>query len=341
MKRQITVVAGGFALIGFGIVAFPLPSAMAARQRSDPATAQWDEKALRRADQEMARVQETLAELPQRLEILSSFDDGASWLGVETAEVTSDKVKQLRLPAERGAVLTEIVPDSPAAKAGLKSGDVVTEFNGQHIEGASQFRRLIRETPAGRSVQLTIWRDGRAQTISAVLGKGEQGQHTWSGDMAPGETFLKAPYMPKIQLPRFEFEGDRGMFRRPILGISADNLSGQLGAYFGAPDGEGILVREVTSGSSAEKAGIKAGDVITKVDGDRVRSVGDLRDKLFEKVGDKGEKKTVSVALLRDHKEMTVNVEVERPQAQALRPKVYMTDPLPKTRGLVGHRRTI
>ncbi|HXN24442.1 MAG TPA: PDZ domain-containing protein [Candidatus Dormibacteraeota bacterium] len=326
MKRQITVVA--VALIVVGIVAFPLQSAMAARQRSNPAATKLHEKALLRVDAEMARAQETLDELPQKLAVLSTLDDGASWLGVETAEVTSDKVKQLRLPAERGVVLTEIVPDSPAAKAGLKSGDVVTEFNGQHIEGASQFRRLIRETPAGRSVQLTLWRDGRSQTISAVLGQGEQGRQMVYGETAPGETFFKAPYTPRIELPRFEFGGDRVMFGRPILGISAENLSGQLGSYFGAPDGEGILVREVSSGSSAEKAGIKAGDVITKVDGDRVRSVGELREKLFEKVGDKGEKKAVSVALWRDHKEMTVNVEVERPQT-------------PKVRGLVGHRRSI
>src|SRR2546426_792502 len=98
----------------------------------------------------------------------------ASGLGVETAEVNAEKTKELKLPAERGVLLTEIVPDSPAAKAGLKANDVVTEFNGQRVEGAAQFRRLIRETPAGRTVQLTVWRDGRSQTISVTLGESEQ-----------------------------------------------------------------------------------------------------------------------------------------------------------------------
>lgn len=318
MKRQIAIAAGGFALTVLGVVALHSQSTRASKQ-SPSATTNWDEKVQQHVGKAMAYAQETLDELPQRIEVLTSLDDGASWLGVETAEVTADKVKELKLPAERGVVLTEIIPDSPAAKAGLKSGDVVTEFNGQHIEGTSQFRRLIRERPPGRSVQFTVWRDGHSQVISAQLGKSEQRHHMGSGEMPMGDTFFKAPYMPKMEMPHFEFGGDGVMFRQLILGISADNLSGQLGSYFGAPDGEGVLVREVISGSAAEKAGIKAGDVITKMDGDRVRSVGELRNKIFEKVGDKGEKKTIGVALLRDHKEITVNIEVQKPQGAPVR----------------------
>src|SRR5437773_8412085 len=104
-------------------------------------------------------------------------DDGSSWLGVETHEVTADKAKALKLSAERGVVLGKIVPDSPAAKAGLKENDVVTEINGQRVEGAAQFRRMIHEIPAGRSIQLTVWRDGRTQTVSATLAKSEEHRH--------------------------------------------------------------------------------------------------------------------------------------------------------------------
>jgi len=88
--------------------------------------------------------------------------------------VTADKAKELKLSAERGVVLGRIVPDSPAAKAGLKENDVVTEINGQRVEGAAQFRRMIHEIPAGRSIQLSVWRDGRTQAISATLGKSEE-----------------------------------------------------------------------------------------------------------------------------------------------------------------------
>src|SRR5271165_5037855 len=79
--------------------------------------------------------------------------NGGGWLGVGVTEITADKVRDLKLPAERGALLGKVVPDSPAAKAGLKQNDVVTEINGQRVEGTAQFRLMIREIPAGRSVQ--------------------------------------------------------------------------------------------------------------------------------------------------------------------------------------------
>src|SRR5271165_2967538 len=103
------------------------------------------------------------------IEGLPSDDDmqvllgGGSWLGVGVAEVTQEKMKELKLPAERGALLGKIVPDSPAAKAGLKENDVITEVNGQRVEGSEQFRRMIHEIPGGRTAQLSVWRDGLAQ----------------------------------------------------------------------------------------------------------------------------------------------------------------------------------
>src|ERR1700688_3052674 len=101
-------------------------------------------------------------------------EEGGSWLGVETREVTSNNAKELKLPGERGVVLGRIAPDSPASKSGLRENDVVTEINGQQVEGAMQFRRMIREIPAGRSVQLTVWRDGHTQKINVTLGKAEE-----------------------------------------------------------------------------------------------------------------------------------------------------------------------
>src|SRR5947199_5062455 len=133
-----------------------------------------------------------LAEHRQAIDQLEAFpalagdDDGAvglldgedaSWLGVELHEVTGETAKELKLPAERGVVVGSIVPDSPAAKAGLKENDVVTEINGQRVEGAAQFRRIIHEIPAGRTIQLTVWRDGGTQTVSATLAKSEEHRH--------------------------------------------------------------------------------------------------------------------------------------------------------------------
>jgi serine protease Do len=106
--------------------------------------------------------------------------------------------------------------------------------------------------------------------------------------------------------------GGNNIFRMsatPTLGISAESLSGQLGTYFGAPDGEGVLIREVNSGSPAEKGGLKAGDVITKIDGDRVKTVNEMQSKLREK----REAKTVQVTVMRRGSETTVTVEPNKP----------------------------
>ena len=242
-------------------------------------------------------------------------DDGSGWLGVETHEVTADKAKELKLSAERGVVLGRIVPDSPAAKAGLKENDVVTEINGQRVEGAAQFRRMIHEIPAGRSIQLTVWRDGRTQAISATLGKSEERHHAMKMVApTPGTFAFRMPEIPEI--PPMEWNGGMLAGGQPRLGIDAEDLSGQLGAFFGAPDGEGILVRDVYSGSPAEKAGVKAGDVITSLNGDRIRTVGDLREKLSAKRDDKD--RTVKLGVLRNKSEISLAVELP---AAAARPK--------------------
>jgi serine protease Do len=241
-------------------------------------------------------------------------DDGSSWLGVETHEVTADKAKELKLSAERGVVLGKIVPDSPAAKAGLKENDVVTEINGQRVEGAAQFRRMIHEVPAGRSIQLSVWRDGRTQTVSATLGQSEERRHAMKMvKPTPGTFSFRMPEMPEI--PSMEWNGNM-LFGggQPRLGIDAEEISGQLGAFFGAPDGEGILVRDVNSGSPAEKAGVKAGDVITSLNGERIRSVGELREKLSAKRDDKD--RTVKLGVLRNKSEISLTVELPAPAAR-------------------------
>jgi serine protease Do len=267
-------------------------------------------------------------------------EEGGSWLGVETREVTSDNAKELKLPGERGVVLGRIAPDSPASKSGLRENDVVTEINGQQVEGAMQFRRMIREIPAGRSVQLTVWRDGRTQKINVTLGKAEELRRSMTrvAPGMPGAFAFRVPELPEMPdmpdmpevaeipgMPSMEGDGLMLYAGHPRLGIDAEDLTGQLGSFFGAPDGEGILVRSVNSGSPAEKAGVKAGDVITSLNGERIRSVGDLRQKLAAQHGEKdkdAESKdkeskdkthTVKLGVLRNKSEISLNVEVPAP----------------------------
>jgi serine protease Do len=232
---------------------------------------------------------------------------GPSWLGVETQEVTAENAKELKLPAERGVVVAEVTKDSPAAKAGLKEKDVITEVNGQRVEGAAQFRRMIHEIPAGRAAQLTVWRDGRAQTLSATLGKAEERHDKWMG-ATPGAFAFRMPEVQIPEMPSMDLGEGMGMAiaGRPRLGIDAEDIGGQLGSFFGAPDGEGILVRSVNGGSAAEKAGMKAGDVITNFNGERVRSLGDLRQKLASQ----NDVKTAKIGVLRNRSEVTLSVEL-------------------------------
>lgn len=268
-------------------------------------------RAKQRAEEALAEIDELpdMAEI-ENIAVLSSSDDSASWLGVETGEVSADKAKELKLTAERGVLISRVTPDSPAAKAGLKDNDVVTEVNGQRIEGAIQFRRMIHEIPSGRTAQLTVWRDGRTQSMIVTLGKAEERHKSWTKALPSRDFVFQMPEMG--EMPSFEWHNDMLAAGRPRLGIDAEDLSGQLGSYFGAPDGEGILVRGVNNGSAAEKAGVKAGDVLIKFNGSRLRTVGDLRERMAEQ----REQKTIKLGVLRNRSEMSLDVTLEPPATQ-------------------------
>src|SRR6266481_8808177 len=145
-------------------------------------------------------------------------DEGGSWLGVETQEVTAEKAKELKLRAERGVVIGKVLEDSPAAKAGLKDGDVITEINGQRVEGTIQFRRMIHETPAGRALQLTISRDGRSQTISATLGKMQEGRKQFMSAMPQAFQFQMPEVTPMPGMPNLEWDNGNFLAGGPRLG---------------------------------------------------------------------------------------------------------------------------
>ena len=236
------------------------------------------------------------------------FTGSGGWLGVGVSEVSAEKVKALKLPEERGALLGKIVPDSPAAKAGLKENDVVLEINGQRIEGTEQFRRMIHEIPAGRTANLTVWRDGRSQNIKITVGKHEAGNMKVFAD-GPKSFAFKMPTMPAMpDLSGLEHLRTFSMVSpgRALLGIDAENLRGDFGSYFGAPDGEGVLVRGVFANSPAAKAGLKVGDVITSLNGERIRSSSELREKLMTNP----EGKSLKLGVLRNKSELSLSVEL-------------------------------
>jgi serine protease Do len=229
---------------------------------------------------------------------LQDVEAEPGWLGVAIEDVSADKANELKLPAVRGVLIQNVDSNGPAEKAGLKAGDVITDFNGQQLQGTAQFRRMVRETPPGRNVQITYWRDGKSQTVSVELGSRRPSRSRIADGM---------PAMPMI--PR-GLPGNFMVPRTPTLGIGAIDVSGQLGAYFSVPDGEGVLVTDVKENSPAAKGGLKAGDVITEVNAKRVHDLGELRAQL----GENRDSKSVSLTVIRKGAKMSVSVEPEAPK---------------------------
>jgi serine protease Do len=281
-----------------------------------------------RAEELGARAEEFAAEVSQEVQekageffaqapgiFVGSSEDGGGWMGIEIREVTPEKARDLKLSSARGVLVMDVEPDGPAAKAGLKESDVITQYDGQTVEGTVQFRRLVRETPPGRSVALVISREGMNRNISVELGdrsayfekKMKGKMRDFGGMNVPSMPDFSTPGMPLV--PDGHSPGTMD-WRTPVLGINAEDLTAQLGAYFGAPDDGGILVREVRAGTPAEKAGLKAGDVIVKVDGEPVRSLGELRAELREKSAEK----FVTLGILRKGSEVSVPVAIELPR---------------------------
>lgn len=232
---------------------------------------------------------------PGGAQVYEVHPGGVTYLGVNLAEVNADRARELKLKEPYGVEITRVEEGSPAEKAGLKAGDVVLEYNGQRVEGMEQFGRLVRETPAGREAKLLVSRGGVNQTIAATLGTRKA--RTVGGNTFPGVEF------PEIHIP--DIPQIFTAWRSPMLGIEAESLGSQLAAYFGVKDG--VLVRAVIKDSAAEKAGIKAGDVITKLDGIGVTTPNEVSGAMRSASSNK----MFSVELVREHKEMTLSVNIE------------------------------
>jgi len=219
----------------------------------------------------------------------------ASYLGVGMREVT-DPAKFLNLPIDVAVEVTSIVPDSPAEKAGLQVGDLIFHFDGKPVEGNEQFSRLVRDTPPGRDVRLDLIRAGHPQTVTVKVAQRKvQLQRL---EIGPGTGSINFQMQPP------DMARSLSAMRNIALGVEAEPVDGQLAQYFGAK--EGVLVRSVVKGSSAEKAGIRAGDVIVKFDGTPVALPQDISNRIRVLHG-----KTAQIALMRERKEVTLGVTFE------------------------------
>lgn len=222
------------------------------------------------------------------------------YLGVGVVEVASERVKALKLPDDSGVEVKRVDENSPASKAGLRENDVILEVNAQKIEDVDQFIRAIGDAAPGSKVDLTVWRSGAKQTLTATLTARPAGYYTLmvpEGDMAvPMPPMPPMPNMP--DMPNWSVLTGQA----PRVGFEGETLTPQLADYFGVK--EGVLVRTVQPGTPAAKAGLKAGDVVIKVGGTPVSSTREISGLVRAARG------SVTFTVMRNHKETTLNMEL-------------------------------
>ncbi len=251
---------------------------------------------------------------------------GDAFLGVGTEDITKENMGRYGMREVRGVGVTQVIKDSPAEKAGLKKDDVILRFEGESVTSTRKLSRLVGESSADQTVRLTISRGGSEQEVTATLSKHNLSNLLGAGirdevfrdlqkDLPQMKTF---PPMNGDENLVFSFGGNRR------IGISTQPLTKQLADFFGAKDG-GTLITSVNENSPAAKAGLKAGDVITAVDGEKVSSPGDVSRAINKK-----EDGDVSLTILRDRNTRTVTLTPEKnPQPTVLRP------------GTIGNRRIV
>lgn len=235
----------------------------------------------------------------------------ASYLGIGVEDVDADRARGLKLKEERGAYVTSVMPNTPASKAGLKEGDVILEYNGQRVEGKEQLIRMVLATAPGKQAKISLWRAGAPLILTATVASHkvvESGDGDWSfafSDMPPIPNMPDMSHafnMPSIDIPRMIT-----VMQNPTLGIEGESLAqqAQFSDFFGVKDG--VLVRSVAKNSPAERAGMKAGDVIVRLGDTRVAGWRDLAAALrYARPGG-----TLAASVIRNKKEIPLSIPVE------------------------------
>ena len=259
-------------------------------------------------------------EKPSKPSVFTFQFEGGSYLGVETQEITKDNFGKFGLGGVRGVAVEKVVENSPAALAGLQAGDVIVKFEGEEVTSVRKLSRMVAEVAPDHQVRLTIVRGGGEQEITATIGRREMPKFE-NGNFKMEMQLPKMPAIPnspQVQvLPNakgdFTWKDDGNFYFGPNrrIGVGVAPLTKQLGEYFGASDGKGLLVNSVREDSPAAKAGLKAGDIITEADGREIKSNADLIRALNEK-----KEGAVVLTIIRDRNRQSVQVTPEKIQGE-------------------------
>jgi serine protease Do len=212
------------------------------------------------------------------------------FLGVGVVAVTEERAKALKLSDQSGVEVKHIDANSPAEKAGVHENDVIFEVDGQKIENVEQFIQRIGEAAPGTKVNLTVWRAGAKQNLTATL------------EMRPLLTFNGPDGFPQMAVPVPAPDVMPMIGQTPVVGFEGETLTPQLAEFFGVK--EGVLVRTVVEHTPAAKAGLKAGDVVIKVSGTPVASTREISGIVH------AVRHNLTFTIVRNHKEMTLNIEI-------------------------------
>lgn len=253
---------------------------------------------------------ETPEPFEQNFSVFIDSDDG--FLGVYAENIGRENMGRYHMNQVRGVGVTQVVKDSPAEKAGLRKDDVILRLNGEDITSVRKLNRIVSELAPDQSVRVTFSRGGAEQEVSATIGK--RNNSSMVGDLLKNQPKIwKWEGNPKT----FKWEGplvDGDLFKNNgdlafalgnsrRIGVSTMELTKQLADYFGITGGRGVLVTSVTDDGPAAKAGLRAGDVITAVDGEAVDSPGDVSRIINRKKdGD------VTLTIIRNKAQQTIRV---------------------------------
>jgi predicted metalloprotease with PDZ domain len=235
-------------------------------------------------------------------------------LGVSVRELDAEQAK-----SQSGAVVDEVRTGSAAEKAGIKNGDVITEFDGERVRGVRHLTRLVSETPDGRTVRAAVVREGKRVDLSVTPDSGSLASLDRNFELlVPPMRFEKMPHgdmtWSRPVLPdgvwglKGRRPGEMWAFRsgKGRLGLNIQELDGQLGEYFGTSNG--VLVTSVDADSPGARAGLKAGDVVTAVNGKTVAEPSEL----VEAVQAAEDGATLAIDYTRDKKAQSAKVTLDK-----------------------------
>ncbi len=245
---------------------------------------------------------------------------GQGYLGVDVRDVNDDELAALKLKEARGAEIVHVDHDGPAGKMGLHERDVVTQMNGVSIEGEEQIRKMLHDTPPGRTVVFAILRDGQQMVVTAQMAdRDEVERQAWERHLnAPpvlpaavsegvlatsGDSPVVVPAAP-LPPPKYGKSFLGSLLTSPTYtGAMLERVGPQLASFFGVSTGTGLLVRGVDNNSPAAMAGIRAGDVVVRADSRTLVSTTQWAKAIRDAKGH-----PVTVVVVRDRQEKTVTL---------------------------------